>query len=206
MPDVSESHPTFRRLVDLRDGVLAGARLRATEEHLARGCAACDTQLADIVRLEESVAAGRLPAPPRALVRKVKQVFRRQRVRSAVEGVRRLVARLVFDQELSPVPALRSASGSARRLLWNVGDLELFVTLHRSGAAWNLRGEFLPVEDDGETSVEGDVALLGPHGPVAATELDPGGAFAFRDVGPDRYEFEAVVNGARVLVPAFVIG
>jgi hypothetical protein len=204
MPETS-SHATFRQLVDRRDGVLSGARAAAVEAHLAPGCAHCESELLEIAALQSGIAAERLPAPPRAVLRRAKRLFRGVRARAALAAVERVVARLVFDQRLQAVPALRSGPGAARRLLWTVGDLELFVTLQRTGAHWMLQGEFLPQEDDGESRVDGDVAIVGPFGPVAAIELDAEGCFAFRDLGPSTYELEAVVNGAHVRVPAFVV-
>jgi len=54
------SHPRFRRLLDVADGLLGDPRVRAAKEHVDAGCARCSAELDSITSLCTSLAA-RLP-------------------------------------------------------------------------------------------------------------------------------------------------
>jgi hypothetical protein len=174
---VTDRCPSLRRLLDYRDGIPSD-RTRQVERHLAAGCGACDAALERHERTVEGLAAGPLAAPPATLVRGAGRLLAKHRRREVFERIRGAVARLVFDEWLEPAPALRSVPGRSRRMLFEVGDIELFVTLTRGDRRWSLQGEVMvPATEivllrNGE---EHDRAPVVEEGRFSFTELTSGG-------------------------------
>ncbi len=194
-------HPRFRWLIDHVDGVLDGPRLGATESHLSASCATCESTLVEIRELTGALAAPALASPPAAVMRRAAGLFPSRVVRR----VRELVAALVFDQRMQPAMALRATTGSARRILWTVGDLEVVVTMVRRSAANDLSGEILPALDDGDTAVVGEVTLGLVGGASQSAALDDEGAFRFDSLASGTYVLWGGSQGVRFRTPPFVV-
>jgi len=202
---MAHEHPTWRRLVDHHEDRLSGPWRTRTEEHLDAGCADCEAQLATVAALTADLAAGPLAAPPAAVARRARRLFAAARFTAAVDRVKTLVARLVFDQWITPAPALRGGTGAARRLLWTVADFEIVLTLVREGVRWELQGQILPAADDGETAPAGDVTLLSGAGFSWRAPLDAQGSFVFDGVAGGALSLAAVVDGRAVRIPTFIV-
>lgn len=201
-----EDHVRLRWLADRRDGRLSPRRREAVESHLASGCAPCARAA---VRLDRAVGAlreGALAAPPAALVRRASRLFAAQRWSRALSAPVELLARLVFDQRVEVVPALRSAVGESRRMLWAVGEHELDLAISEGSGDTELDGQFLPAEDDGISSVAGEVTAWRDGRAVATTPLDADGRFRFARLSGGVYALLGTVGGRSFRVMPLVLG
>jgi hypothetical protein len=188
--------------VDRHDGELAASRVTKLAEHLARGCTSCETQIAGIERTLSAVAAGPLPAAPRAVTRRAAKLFTRRRRAEAVDGLRRVLARLVFDEGRELAGALRAAPGASRRILWIAGEHELFTSFVAGRAGWDLLGEVMPVEDD-DRELAGEIALIKDGREISRCALDADGRFTFRSLASGGYSMLGTVDGTPFEVPTF---
>lgn len=204
MSEPETRHPRSRWLTDLADGALTGRRAEEIGSHV-QACARCAGEVEDVRAMTAALAAGPLPAPPRAVMRRVDGLFASLRVRRAAERVGRLVASLLFDQRLEPVPALRSCPGSGRRLLWAVGPLEIVATLTRDAEGWELRGQVLPQDDDGVVVPEGEISLSRTARGLRRARLDDQGEFRFDGLAAGVCELEGRVDGVVFRIPPFVV-
>ena len=204
MSERCEARIPRRWLLDRFDGTLAPARSEKLAAHLAAGCSACEAGLAAIERTLAAVAAGPLPAPPRAVARRAKRLYSRRRREEVVANVRRVVARLVFDEGRELVPELRSTPGRTRRILWSTGDHELFATFVSARKGWDFLGEVMPVDDD-DREVSGEVSLLFEGRERQRRMLDTEGRFTFRSLPSGGYSLEGTVEGTSFVVPSFVL-
>jgi hypothetical protein len=203
MPD---DHVPLRLLADLRDGKLAGRRRLGTEAHLATGCAVCARASARLETALGAIAEGDLEAPPRALVRSAQRLFAQARWARVLSASVEFVARLVFDQRLEAVPALRAAVGEDRRMLWAVGDHELDLAICEGAGGTDLEGQFLPADDDGAAEVEGTVTAWREGRAVAAATLDREGRFAFARLPAGVYALAGTVGGRTFRAMPIVLG
>ncbi len=196
-------HPRFRRLLDVADGLFDDVRVRAASDHVESGCAPCRDELASIIALRDRVADGPLEAPPRAALRRASRLFVAARVRAGVAVVQRVIATLVMDGRMAAAPALRSA-GDGRRLLWTIGELELFATLSSGSRGALLRGQFLPADDEAPAPT-GAVRLVRDGRVAVHAELDDDGEFAARCLMPGTYVIEGEVGDVAFASPPFVV-
>ncbi len=203
MSDTSTTHPRFRRLLDVADGLLDDPRVHAASLHVEAGCARCSDELVSISALRDAVVAGPLAPPPLAAVRRATRLFATRRLREGVAAAQRVLAALVFDQRMAAAPALRSG-GDGRRLLWTVGDMELFATLSDDGDGVTLRGQFLP-SDAEAPSPSGDVRVVRDGRVAARPRLNDDAEFAARRLRAGTYVIEGEVGDVAFASPPFVV-
>jgi hypothetical protein len=198
------SHPSFRRLLDIVDELHSDPRVRAASAHVDAGCERCATEIDAIAVVRDALAAGPLLAPPRAVVRRASGLLARQRVRRGVEAVQRVLATLVLDGRMAAAPLLRSG-GDGRRLLWNVGGMELFATVvgGRSGAT--LRAQLLP-DDPATPAPTGRVRVLCDGKVAARAQLDSDGEFVADGLRAGTYVIEGECGSVAFSTPPFVVG
>lgn len=199
-------HVRLRHLADRRDGRLGAVRASAVEGHLASGCAECARTAHRLDAALTALAEGPLPAPPRAAVRDAVRMFRKAKWAQLLATPARLMAQLVFDQRLEVVPALRSAGGATRRMLWNIGRHELDACVVERGTENDLIGQVLPADDDGATLVDGAVQLYRDGRAVARATLDGEGRFSFENIERGTYALVGRVAREEFVVAPIAIG
>lgn len=193
-----------RWLLDRLDGRLTPARAARVEEHLAASCAHCTSLLREIEALRARIADGPLPAAPRDAVRRAVKLFAAQRrsewFERAAEGVRRVVAQLVFDQALAPAAALRAGEAAERRIVWTVGDDELFVAVSSDRTGWTVDGQFLAAKGD---AAGARLRLVRGGRPLPWQTLESEGRFRMSGLEPGLYRIEGERARSLFYVPAF---
>jgi hypothetical protein len=199
-------HLRIRDLADRRDGTLGAAAAAEADLHLAAGCPECNEAAARVDALLSVMSDGPLAPPPRALVRDVVRMFKARKWARLLEAPGRLVAKLLLDQRLELVPALRSAAGATRRTLWSVGHHEVDACLVERPADADLLGQILPADDDGTADVEGDVVAFRQGRRVAESRLDRDGRFEFLGLAHGTYALVGRVNGAEFTLAPLGIG
>jgi hypothetical protein len=189
--------PSLRRLLDHRDGILSRDAAERVNRHLDAGCPACEARIERSGRTIEGLAAGPLAVPPAALVRGAGRLLAKHRRKEAFERIRGAVARLVFDEWVEPAPALRSVPGRSRRMLFAVGESELFVTLTSVDRSWDLEGEVMaPVRE---------LALLRNGEERDRVAVVEDGRFSFGRLAPGAWCLAGTLEGEPFVTDAFVL-
>jgi hypothetical protein len=199
-------HLRIRDLADRRDGRLGAAALAAAEAHLATGCAACTAAAARVDDTISLLREGPLAAPPARVTRGAVRMFRARKWASLLAVPGRLIAQLVLDQRMDVVPALRSAAGSTRRTLWNVGEHELDACLVERANDADLIGQLLPADDDGAAEVVGEVTAMCDGRVLATTPFDSDGRFEFLRLPHGTYALTGRVNGSDFVLAPLGVG
>ena len=119
---------------DFVRGLVEPTVRRAMEAHLSTGCVRC-AKVADTMRAVATTAREDARfAPPEYAVRLAHALF--AAVRPEKITLRRLVARLVFDSALEPLPAgLRAQDRVSRRALYEAGGYHVDIQLERQPAS-----------------------------------------------------------------------
>jgi hypothetical protein len=197
MPDRCPDRIPLRRLVDLNDGLLSPRSATKLSRHIEDGCPACRARLSELGRTLTAVAEGPLPPPPSTLARSAGRLLAKHRRRAAVDRVRRAVCRLLFDEWVEPVPALRSAPGRGRRMLFSVGQGELFLTFTSGAGRFAIDGEMLaPVRE---------VILLKDGRERERAAVDGEGRFRFAGLPGGAFTLAGTVEGEEFETPAIVV-
>ena len=202
-----DEHLPLRWLVDDRDGVLSGRRATEVAEHLASGCETCTDRRASLERTISAIASGPLSGPldtPRAAPLADVLGLYAQTHRSGGWPPECEVAELLLDQRSELTPALRSAAGSERRLLfaWDGCELDASVAARARGA--DVRGQVLLATDDPDVPVEGRVtASCGRYSETRT--LRPDGRFDLPAVPPGALVIAGVVANRPFRLPPVLI-
>ena len=205
-PGNSSGHLRVRDLADRRDGTLPAAQHARVEEHLAGGCADCTRLDASVRGLLDVMSEGPLPEPPRAAVRAAVRLFRARKWAWLLDAPGRIVASLVLDHRMELVPALRSAGGAERRMLWMVGRHELAASLVVRGQRAEIRGQMLPADDDGASPVVGEVEALCGGRSVARAPFDTDGNFALPNLPYGTYALLGRIGAEEFVVAPLEVG
>jgi len=176
MPDSTDTHPSFRHLVDIEDGLPGGQRLADARRHVDAGCSACTRRLRRVRRTIRAFRGGPVERPPSRLDRVAGRLLREAgyvepRVPDAVEAWR------VADTGAMPLAGVRSAAGATRRLLYAAGDVEVDLEIVARPGGFDVHGQVL--DPDPSADVSGEVVGGGARGVIAAD-----GRFVLRDLAP----------------------
>lgn len=190
-------HPAFEVLADLAEGRRRGPAAAAAAGHAA-ACAPCAAAVAFVERTLPLLAGGAALEPPARALRAAFRIPAAARRSAFVEGVRTLIARLVFDSLAAPAPALALRGAAVRQRLFRAGPWEVEVL--RAGRA--LRGSVVPAEEgEGDPPpVRGGVRLLRGRRTVAAADLDPRGRFSLGEVPGGTFTLVLAVDGTEIRV------
>ncbi len=155
-------HPSFDRLADFAEGGVAPDDSSQLGAHV-RDCRRCAEDVAWLGRTLGIMRADRLEEPPpHVLARAARLMRQRAGAHSEESGpLRRLVAALRFDSA-GPGAGLafgvRGADqGTARQLLFAVGDREIEVRLQQRGTQWAVAGQVFGPCDGAEVTLSGPV-------------------------------------------------
>ena len=126
-----------------RDLVPQGQK-EAMQKHLDAGCTTCEQVLGTWQRVHEAARREASYQPPEGAVRSAKAMFAGLKPSTPRRG-RDVIAELLFDSFLSPLPAgVRSAAGTSRQLLYGSGDYRVDVRIE-------------PQQDSDKVSVVGQI-------------------------------------------------
>jgi hypothetical protein len=185
-----ERHLDVRTVLDYLDQKLDASGRRAADAHLGRPCAACRERVREVGALLEAMRSDRAGEVPAWLHARALDVFAGREQASAARRFVEVLAELVFDSLVSPLPAaVRRSVGEARRLRFQLGPDALDVELEPEGGATQLLRGRLEADDAAlwtlEVTAGGECVTIRPgaNGDVLATDL-PAGPLHLRVEGP----------------------
>lgn len=154
-------HPLFSQLADYLDGDLALDKRVELEIHLS-SCPRCSGELARLQQIVELMRTDTSEDAPVPVIHRAIQLFQSRTVLTpTASSLRsRIQAVLHFDSiGLSPAFGVRSASPSARQLLFHAGADEIDLRIEPNGGTWLISGQVLS-----ESSANGKAVLQGATG------------------------------------------
>lgn len=117
-------------LVDYSRGLATQADRAALEAHLASGCQSCQRQSSVLGRLAATTEAEVEYEPPPDVVRRAKGIFPSRRPKQKRDSFRTILARMIYDSVLDPLPAGVRSKDRPSQALYEAADYA--VDLHMS--------------------------------------------------------------------------
>jgi len=117
-------------LVDYARGLAGEADHPALEAHLASGCPSCQRQASVLGKLASTARVDLGYEPPQGVVDRAEGIFPSRPPKKAGESLRTILARLVYDSLLDPLPAGVRATDRPSQALYEAA--EYAVDLHMS--------------------------------------------------------------------------
>src|SRR5262245_54272746 len=183
--------PGFEKLIDHLDGRLAGREASMIEQHLAAGCASCESvgdwyrRVKAIASMDDSVE------PPGWVLKRAIKTFMAHRDSYAGEIPDRMAAILVFDSLSRPeIAGVRSTDAADRQLLYSAAGYSVDLQMARSsGCSVNLIGQILKDGEQGFDSVFGiPLELVKGGASAASTVTDAVGEFRIDGITQGEYD------------------
>src|SRR5947209_4279144 len=117
-------------VLNLHDGTGDPTILEPLRVHLKQGCAACETRLSEIGRLQEVMRQGELTSAPDHVLSRARDLFRER----FVKPVRRsLLATLVFDsRSRMALSGARGAEGGQVQALYSTPEHDIDLWQERT--------------------------------------------------------------------------
>ena len=130
-------HFTIWQWVDFARGVGDKSERTNMEAHLGSGCSRCARLVGTLGRVTAIAHAEAHTAPPDGAIRYAKALFSLHQ--SEKSGLGRLIARLIHDSSLAPLPAgMRAEARSTRHLLYEAGPYYLDVQVEQEPGSEQL--------------------------------------------------------------------
>lgn len=178
-------HPSGEQLVAFASVESDSMDAMAIADHVAR-CAGCAGTVARYRMVQDVLRAVDAPEPPAAVVARAKNLFAaaaRHEVDTEPDhlaGLRRVVARLVFDSGAGLAPALAGFRGGGdRHLTYVAAAVQVDLRLRPPaalGGAWSVQGQVDADKHVPATAV--DMVRAGEEDTVARATTDEHGMFA----------------------------
>lgn len=192
----------FERLADLAEGRLSAEEARALEARLAD---ADEAVRADLVWLRAfSRVSGEvvIEEPPDEVRDELMRRFE-----SYTEGVRppglseRFTAALRFGGGMRPAFGVRAAGREEGQFVYSTGAADIALNVRpRPGGLYDLDGQVLPNNGNGEEVGIYGVQLLSGGSEVETTATDELGEFAFEELEGGTYEVNVSGEGVEVQI------
>lgn len=165
--------------IDYLRGLVGPDRRAAMEAHLREGCDACRDTVDCLAALARTVAEDEAFEPPPHVLRCARALFSQFRP-ERVRALPRLLARLVQDSLLDPVPAgIRGNEAASRQLLYEASGIYIDLRLEqrRGQACVALVGQLLGREGLGEPIARRPIVLTSGREVVSVVGSNEHGEF-----------------------------
>ncbi len=196
-------HPKFETLLDFLENRLPKAKADQVAAHLALPCAVCQGEIEGMRDILQLLRNEHLSEPSAVAVQRAIRLFRRFHERPSSDERPRLIARLLFDNLLTPSSVAVRGIGNERQLLYRAEefDVDLQVADEGGQGSLHLLGQVMPLADD-VSQVHGGLVRLTQGDDVAASATaDELGTFAFQAIAPGDYELWLDLPRARIWIP-----
>lgn len=196
--------PGFEKMIDYLDGRLAATEASVIHDHLAVGCASCNSVSEWYRRVKAIAARDDSVEPPGWVLNRAFKAFmaHRDSYASGVPG--QMSAVLVFDSLYrTELAGIRSTGAADRQLLYSAGGYSIDLQMAQAGvSSVNLMGQILK---EGEQSFESVVGLplqLVKGGAAAASSItDAVGEFRIDGIICGEYDLYFEGRGRRIVIP-----
>ncbi len=121
-------------LVDYARGLAGEADHPDLEAHLASGCPSCQRQASVLGKLASTARAESSYAPLPDVVSRAEQIFPSRQPKQESDSLRTILARLVYDSVLDPLPAGVRAKDRPSQALYEAADYAVDLQMSREHA------------------------------------------------------------------------
>lgn len=181
------AHLKYAILLNYLEDHLSAEERGRVDAHLAGPCWECARRLALLRTVLHSMKEDQTVAPPEDVLKRAADILRSRRDLPERKPWLRVVAALRFDNRLQPAAALRGPART-RQMLFTTEQVDIDLQIKPGRTDYDLLGQMLSTRHSSETapafvSLQNDTGTL-----LRATETDPLGQFAFRQIPSGRYE------------------
>ena len=181
------THLKYDTLLNYLEGQLSAEERGKIDAHLATPCWQCGRRLALLRTVLQSVAGDRTVAPPEAILKRAVDVGRGRRETPRRKPWMRVIAALNFDSRLQLSSAATRGATRVRQMLFTTEQVDIDLQIKPGRADNDLLGQMLSTRHSGEI-LPAFVSLQNSAGvSLRATETDPLGQFAFRQIPSGTY-------------------
>jgi len=196
--------PDFEKMIDHLDGRLAATEASMIEQHLAAGCASCESIGEWYRRVKAIAARDDSVEPPGWVLKRAIKAFMSHRDSYAADVPGQMAAVLVFDSLYRPeIAGVRSTDVADRQLLYSAGGYSVDLQVAWSGGSLvNLIGQILKEGEQGFESVFGlPLQLVRGGANAASTITDAVGEFRIDGITQGEYDLYFEGRGRRIVIP-----
>ena len=182
------AHLKYATLLNYLEDHLSAEERSKVDVHLANPCWECARRLALLRTVLHSVTKDRTVAPPEAILKRAVDIIRSRHDLPERKPWMRVVAALRFDSHLQLSSAATRGAARTRQMLFTTEQVDIDLQIKPGNTDHDLLGQMLSTRRSGETapafvSLQNDAGTL-----LRATETDPLGQFAFRQIPSGRYD------------------
>ena len=197
--------PSFERLIDYLDGLLAPPEAEPVTRHLSSGCTQCGADREWYLAIKATTASDDSSAPPAWILKRAFRIFEAKGTKPGlVERLGQLVASLVFDSLARPAMAgVRSTETTARQLLYRAADFSIDLQVVPSASSrLDLIGQVLR---EGEAAFESvgqlNLELVRAGAPVFSSCTNEMGEFTVCDIDSGVFDLRIKLPEGTITVP-----
>ncbi len=193
------AHIKYGTLLSYLEDQLPAEERSQVEAHLAGPCRQCDRRLSRLRAVLHSAAAGQTVAPPEDTLKRAVEIPKNRQPAQPGPWVR-VVAALSFDSRLQLSSAATRGATRARQLLFTTEQVDIDLQIKPGRGESDLLGQLLSVRRLEElfpvfVSLQSSAGEL-----LRATETDPLGQFAFRQIPAGIYDLVFDLENQEVAV------
>lgn len=182
------AHLKYAILLNYLEDHLSAEERGRVDAHLASPCWECARRLALLRTALHSLEKDQTVAPPEDILKRAADILRNRRDLPERKPWARVVAALRFDSRLQPVAAGLRGPARTRQMLFATEQVDIDLQIKPGRTDYDLLGQMLSARNPSEAapafvSLQNDTGTL-----LRATETDPLGQFAFRQVPSGKYE------------------
>jgi hypothetical protein len=157
---MASGHPPFDGLVGLVKGDLATDQRAEVADHVA-ACSECAAKIGWLEHLLDLFHTDDSQSAPSSAITRIRSFFPATATRQAVDGLRRIMAVLVFDSaRLMLASNMRSGPPVKRQLVFRAAELGLDIHVVSAGSEWTISGQVLGSDEGGQVALRGQAATL----------------------------------------------
>jgi anti-sigma factor RsiW len=196
--NIFSSHVSFERLVDLVEGRLPPNEQLQLLAHVS-GCARCAADKAWLERVIGLMRTDTTEDAPPVVIARTRRMFQARAAPTPTE-LRRIPALVHFDSWQRPLAlGVRSGQPGARQLLLKAEDYDLDVRIAPAGAAWQVSGQLLGPDTNGQAELQGEAGMV-------QAKLNDLGEFSLPPTSPGVYSLIVRLGHLAVELPQLEIG
>ncbi|HMB23035.1 MAG: hypothetical protein ACM33V_01850 [Chloroflexota bacterium] len=181
------AHLKYAILLNYLEDHLSAEERSKVDAHLASPCWECARRLALLRTVLHSMEKDQTIAPSEDVLKRAADILRSRRDLPERKPWLRVVAALRFDSHLQPAAGMRGAART-RQMLFATEQVDIDLQIKPGRTDYDLLGQMLSTRHSSDTtsafvSLQNDTGTL-----LRATETDPLGQFAFRQIPSGHYE------------------
>jgi hypothetical protein len=200
------THLDDETLLNYMEERLSPQEKAAVEAHLASSCEPCRRRLSLLRKAFETAKGDRTTPPPASVLKRAIEIPLTNPRQPQPAMWQRLIAALSFDSHLQLSSALTRGASRERQMLFSAEHVDIDLKITSARGDHDLLGQVLGTAKTGN-AVSAFVSLQNNTGQILrATETDPQGQFAFREISSGVYDLIFDLETQEIAVHGLEVG